>query len=157
MSTTEQGLPGSVIEAAGAMLDEAKKYGSRDSFLARSGKLAEAEVDVDGETWLIRELPGSARNQAIAVLGQGRMQATPVFELDKYQRILLLHGLVDPSSPEGARKPLLDRKDLEAAMGLGSQVLDPLIEGIEQLSALSQEAEKTKQAVDDFLGETPNG
>jgi hypothetical protein len=108
----------------------------RDALLARSGKLEEARVEIDGLGHVVvRELSGAQR----AALMQAQVEAAQGGNLDilGYQRQLLLYGLVDPDSPEGAREPLLEKADLDMAMGLGGGLVDALCTRIEELSGLS--------------------
>lgn len=113
-----------------------KSYAGRDQLLARSGKLREDGIVVDGETYLVREISGRARNQVISAQAAARLRGDMV-DLDGYQRLLLLHGLVDPASPQAARTPLLEEADLDAVMELGAGFLDAILERIEQLAGLA--------------------
>ena len=131
---------------------EGKKYGGRSEMLGRSGKLAEDEVEIDGVTYIVRELTGSQRATVIGVQAEARLANK--IDLGQYQKQLLLYGLVDPESPVGARQPALTKADLAAVMENGAGFLDPLLDKIEKLSGLSVDA---KKAAEDFLGGTPNG
>lgn len=117
----------------------------RDQLLARSGKLREATVVVDDlGPVLVRELSGDERAMVIETQAEAAQRGKP--DIKAYQRSLLLCGLVDPDSPEGARRPLLEKGDLDAAMKLGANTIDALTTRIEELSGLAVDAEAIARA-----------
>lgn len=121
----------------------------RDAFLGHSGKLREDTVTVpELGGVLVKELNGNERAEVIETQAQrgGRV------DVKGYQRLLLLHGLADPDSPEGARTPLLRKEDLDQAMRLGAGTIELLCERIEELSGLSVDAEALAEAA--FRGES---
>jgi hypothetical protein len=128
------------------------KYGGRNELLSRSGKLKEADVDVDGVTYVVRELNGLERAHLISLQAEARINGGKV-DLGQYQKQLLLRGLVDPETPEGAREAALTEADLDAVMRNGAGFLDPILDRIEELSGLNVDAQK---AAKDFLGGTPS-
>lgn len=128
-----------------------KKYGGRNEILSRSGKLAEVDIDIDGVTYIVRELTGLEYAKMIALHAKARMHNDVAIEA--YQRNMLLAGVVDPESPEGAREPAFVQADMDAVMECGAGFLEPLIEGIEELSGLSA---KAKEIAEKQLGEAPS-
>lgn len=128
------------------------KLGGRNELLGRSGKLKEDQVVVDGVTYIVRELNGLERAHLIGLQAEARINSK--VDLAGYQKQLLLRGLMDPESPEGAREPALTEADLDTVMRNGAGFLDPILEAIEELSGLGVEAQK---AAKDFLGGTPSG
>jgi hypothetical protein len=122
---------------------------TRETLLSRSGKLREDYVDVDelGRVYC-RELSGQARAELIE--GQAKSEG---LDLVGYQKKLLLGGLFDPESPEGARTSLLEEGDLDAVMQVGSGSLDLILEKIETLSGLGV---KAKENAEKSLGEAPS-
>jgi hypothetical protein len=129
------------------------KYGGRNELLSRSGKLKEDDVVVDGVTYVVRELNGLERAHLISLQAEARINGGKV-DLGQYQKQLLLRGLMDPESPEGAREPALVEADLDTVMRNGAGFLDKILDKIEELSGLNVDAQK---AAKDFLGDTPSG
>lgn len=126
-----------------------KKYGGRNEILGRSGKLAEREVDADGVTYIVRELTGLERAAVIGLQAQARINGK--VDLEGFTKELLRLGVVDPTSPEGAREPAFTDADMDTVMRNGAGFLEKLTEAIEDLSGLGVDA---KQAAKDFLGGT---
>lgn len=115
----------------------------RDAFLGHSGKLREDTVLVDGlGPVLVKELNGFERAEVIETQATTRGRV----DVKGYQRLLLLYGLADPESPDGARTPLLRKEDLDQAMRLGAAAIERLCERVEQLSGLSVDAEALAEA-----------
>lgn len=135
-----------------------KKYGGRAELLSTSGKRTESEVTVNDVTYIVRELTGAERARVLGEMAKARLDKN--VNLERYQRMLLLYGVVDPESPEGARTPAFTDSDMAAVMENGAGLLDPLLEKIEELSGLSideKKAEQMEKAADDFFGGTPKG
>lgn len=115
----------------------------RDAFLGHSGKLREDLVEIRGlGPVLVKELNGIERAEVIETQATGSRGV----DVKGYQRMLLLYGLADPESPEGARTPLLRKEDLDQAMRLGAAAIERLCERIEELSGLSVDAEALAEA-----------
>lgn len=122
---------------------------TREDLLARSGKLKEDFADApELGSVLCRELTGKARAELIE-----KQAAGEGLNLVLYQKSLLLAGLIDSNSPEGARTPLLEEGDADAVMELGAGTLDPILEKIEALSGLGV---KGREAAEKSLGEAPS-
>lgn len=114
---------------------------SADALLAHAGKLAEdvAELPEAGKV-LCRELDGETRALVLTVLSSAATGGQVDFK--RYQELLLQHGTVDPSSPEGDRKPLLDIAGAQRAMKLGGAKVAAICETVERLSGLDKGADK---------------
>lgn len=126
---------------------------NREQFLARSGKLKEDRVPLrDGGAMLVRELTGGERDLIISTQAEAAQTGRP--DIQAYHRSLLLCGLVDPDSPEGARRPLLEAADIEQAMANPALDVDAICTRIEELSGLTVDAEELAKA--DFPA-TPSG
>lgn len=135
---------GTEVENAASIAEpEASAPVGRDAFLGHSGKLREDTVQVPGlGDVLVKELNGNERAEVIETQAQNRGKV----DVKGYQRMLLLYGLADPDSPEGARTPLLKKEDLDQAMRIGAAALERLCDRIEELSGLSVDAEKLAEA-----------
>lgn len=129
-----------------------KKYGGRNEILARAGKLNEAEVEIDGVTYIVRELDGLERAHLIGIQATARIGNK--VDLEAWQRQIMLYGVVDPASPQGAREPAFTDADMATVMTAGAGFLEPLVEKIEELSGLGQ---KAKEQAEKRLGEAPSG
>jgi len=113
------------------------KYASRDDFLGASGNLAEEELDVDGiGTLVLSEITGADRAKIIGRSAQAMNDGQ--IDLGSYQGSLLLAGVVDPSSPKGARNPLLKEGDVGRIMKLGSAKVQDIVDVIERLSLMGR-------------------
>ena len=121
------------LDVAGA----AKKYATRDDFLGAAGNLAEEELDVDGVgTLILSEITGADRAKIIGKSAQAMNDGA--LDLAAYQGSLLLAGVVDPSSPKGARNPLLKEADLGRIMKLGAAKVQEIVDVIERLSLMGR-------------------
>jgi hypothetical protein len=129
-------------------------FASRDEWLAAAGRLAEEWQDVPG---LGRVLCGEigADVRADITTDQSAVLLTPekdergnanVRKLDRraYERKLLLHGVLDPSSPEGNRLPLLQPGDIDRVFKIGGAKIGVIIETIERLSMLGRYAQSAE-------------
>lgn len=126
------------------------RFASRDDFLAAAGRLSEEEVDVPGlGLLLLGEIGADVR--ADITTDQSAVLLTPekdekgnvnVRKLDRrsYERRLLLHGVLDPGSPEGNRLALLQPGDIDRVFKIGGAKIGVVIDTIERLSMLGRYA-----------------
>ncbi len=115
---------------------------TRDAWLAQAGRFAEKTVDVDGlGKLLIMELSGAAR-AAIQTQQSRSLLLEQGKSMDKlaYDRAVLLAGVADPSSPEGARRPLFTAGDMDRVLQIGGGKIAKVVEEIERLSGLDVSA-----------------
>ena len=134
------------------------KFASRDDFLNAAGRFDEEELTIDGiGTLLLSEISGHARAEILGTMAMG-LQADPESgekgKLDTagYQRALLLNGVVDPSSPPGARKPLFREADMDRVMKVGGAKIQAAAEAIERLSKMG----RWSVSAEGNSGRTPN-
>ncbi len=131
-------------------------FATRDDWLNAAGHLREATHEVEGiGLLLLSEITGTARaqilsQQSVGLLAEG---AGKRIDAGAYQRTLLLAGVVDPNSPEGARTPLFAAGDIDRVMKIGGAKLATVIDKIEELSALGN---YQKRAEENSAG-SPNG
>lgn len=125
----------------------------RDGFLAAAGKLAERVLLVDGlGRVLIGELSGADRADIIekqAVAYQDKKLA-----VKSYQRDLLMRGILDPSSPEGARTPLFRAADMDQVMRVGGAKIAKIVAAVEELSGLGAAAQKSAEGNSDVASDS---
>lgn len=115
----------------------------RAAFLALAGELKEDVVTLSDRAGkeipvLVRELTGEARAALITLQIEAYQKGS--VDLKTYEREMLLGGVADPESPEGARLPLLKPADAEVLMKLGASNIGHLVKRIEELSAMGQQA-----------------
>jgi hypothetical protein len=127
---------------------------TRDEWLAQAGKFSEKTITVAGlGKLLLVELSGLARAQIQAQQSAGLLADAKRVDVAAYQRAVLLGGVADPSSPEGARRPLFQAGDMDRVMGIGGGKLAEVVDEIEKLSGLDVGA--TKRAEENSDG-TPS-
>jgi hypothetical protein len=133
-------------------LPDAKKketpFASREDFLAAAGRLAEERVHVEGLGWLLLGEIG-ADVRADITTEQSSVLLAPEDKprrLDRraYERRLLLHGVLDPSSPEGNRLPLLQPGDIDRVFKIGGAKIGAVVDVIERLSLLGRYAQSAE-------------
>lgn len=118
-----------------------KKYVSRDEWLNLAGHLKEEEHTVEGlGTLLLSEIAGDVRADIVAAQSVGLLADQKKIDAKAYQRTLLQHGVVDPSSPQGARTSLFRPGDMDRVMKLGGGKIAEIVDKIEKLSGLGQYA-----------------
>jgi hypothetical protein len=118
------------------------RFASREDWLAAAGHLAEEERHVDGLGWLLLGEIG-ADVRADITTDQSAVLLAPEGEVRKldrraYERRLLLHGVLDPASPEGNRLPLLQPADIDRVFKIGGAKIGVVIDTIERLSMLGR-------------------
>jgi hypothetical protein len=115
-------------------------FADRSAFLALVGKLKEGTVVLEDDeegtkiNVLVRELTGGERAELITLQAEAYQQGS--LKIKAYEQKLLLAGIADPSSPKGARQPLLKKGDDDQIMKLGSSKVAQLVTEIESLSGL---------------------
>lgn len=129
-----------------------KKFASREDWLGAAGKLAEVEHYIEGIGWLVlSEITGEARAEIVGAsataLNEGRL------DIKNYQKALLQHGVVDPASPAGDRKPFFRAGDLDRVMRVGGKKITAIVEEIEKLSAMG----RFQELAEGNSAPTPNG
>ncbi len=146
MSPTDQKVP-----ATAAVVEKesnGRVYASRDEILSAAGRFAEEEHDVEGIGWvMLSEISGEARARILGRMGMALEDGklTDSAWTGHYQRALLLAGVVDPSSPEGARLPLLREGDLDRLMKLGGAKVTDMVTVIERLSKMGRFQESAEK------------
>lgn len=150
--------PRTVAGPATPAADEASNgFVSRADWLAQAGKLKELVYPAEGlGKLLLTEITGAARAAIQSQSATGLLADVKRLDVAAYQRALLLAGVVDPSSPEGARKPLFSAGDMDTVMAIGGGKIAAVIEEIEKLSALGPaatgSAEKNSEATPSAAG-----
>lgn len=140
------------VESTKAPAD--KKFASRDDWLGLAGVLKEEELHVEGLGWLLlSEITGDVRADIVGQQSVGLLAEQKKIDAKAYQRQLLLHGVVDPTSQKGDRKPMFRPGDLDRVMRLGGQKIAEVVDHIEKLSALGQYIEEPEKN----SGSTRNG
>lgn len=120
---------------------------TRDAWLAQAGKLREKTLDVpDFGKVLIVELNGVVRARIQAQQSTGLLSDQKRVDVPAYQRELLLNGVADPSSPEGARRPLFTAGDVDRVMQIGGGKIALIVGEIETLSGLDAGATNVERA-----------
>ena len=119
-------------------------YADRATLLALGGELEEATVTIARKgkpslTLLIRELTGDER--ADLITKQAAAYQAGKVEIKQYQQDLMVAGIADPASPEGARLPLLKSGDAGAIMKLGGSKVKIICDAIQELSGMTPEAQ----------------
>lgn len=114
-------------------------HADRSAFLNLVGDLDETTVDLfdrDGKkvSVLVRELTGGERAKLITLQAEAYQKGS--LEIEKYEREMLMAGVADPSSPEGARQPLLRAGDADSLMKLGASKTQELVKAVERLSGM---------------------
>ena len=127
---------------------EAATFASRDDWLAAAGHLAEEWKEIPGlGRVLLGEIGADVRaditteQSAVLLAPEGQPR-----KLDRrsYERRLLLHGVLDPSSPEGNRLPLLQPGDIDRVFKIGGAKIGTVIDTIERLSLLGRYAQSAE-------------
>lgn len=125
---------------------ETNGWVSRDAWLAQAGKFKEKEVPVEGlGKVLIVEISGAARAAIQSAQSTGLLSDVKRIDSVAYQRALLLSGVADPSSPEGARQPLFKAADMDRVMQIGGAKIALLVDEIEKLSGMGAEGESSAE------------
>jgi hypothetical protein len=126
-------------EDAVVVEDEGEKFVSRDEWLNLAGHLKEEIHYVEGlGRLLLSEIAGDVRADIVAQQSVGLLADQKKIDAKLYQRTLLLNGVVDPSSPQGARASLFRPGDLDRVMKLGGGKIAEVVDHIEKLSGLGQ-------------------
>lgn len=118
-------------------------HADRESFLALIGDLAENAVELVDSTGrkvsvLVRELTGAERAELITLQAEAYQKGS--LKIREYEQKLLMAGVADPSTPKGARLPLLRSGDAEQMMKLGASKVQKLVSEIESLSGMGAAA-----------------
>ena len=123
-------------------------FASRTDILGAAGHFAEEEHELEGVgKLLLSEISGAARAEILGQMAtaiEGEKLTDPTWT-SKYQKTLLRHGIVDPSSPPAARTPLFKEGDLDAVMQLGGGKLGKIIDAIERLSRMGRYQESAEK------------
>lgn len=118
------------------------KFATRDILLAAAGRLNEEVHEVTGlGTLLLGEIGADVRaeilteQQSVALFAEGAAK-----KLDRkwYEKKILLAGILDPSSPEGARLPLFKQGDMDTVMRIGGAKIGEVVDAIERLSLMGR-------------------
>lgn len=138
VSAVEKSEPETV---AGPPAVQPRKFASRDDVLDAAGRFAEEEHEIEGIGWLLlSELSGEARAKVLGKMGMaiedGKL-VDPAWT-SAYQRLVLLHGVVDPSSAAGARLPLFREGDMDRLMRLGGSKITEAVAVVERLSKMGR-------------------
>ncbi len=139
--TTTMTLPASEVAFVEPSLNG---FADRAALLALGGELEEDTVVIERKgkpsiSLLIRELTGDER--ADLITKQADAYQNGKVEIKAYQQDLMVAGIADPSSPEGARLPLLKAGDAAAIMKLGGSKVKVICDAIQNLSGMSPEAQ----------------
>jgi hypothetical protein len=120
-----------------AVVPSDPQFASKDDWFNAAGKLKEATLEVEGiGLLLLSEISGTARAQIVSKQSAGLLADAKQIDALAYQKALLLAGVIDGSSPEGARVPLFSTADIDRVMTLGGQKIAKIVDKIEELSAL---------------------
>ncbi len=123
-------------------------FASRAQILDAAGNFTEEEHDLEGVgKLLLSELSGAARAGILGELGiaiQDNRLTDPLWT-ERYQKTLLGHGVIDPSSPPGDRKPLFKQGDLDRLMQLGGAKITGVVDAIERLSRMGRYQESAEK------------
>ncbi len=119
---------------------------TRDAWLAQAGKFKERTIHVDGlGEVLLMEISGAARAAIQSQQSAGLLSDVKRVDAAAYQRALILAGVADPASPEGARRPLFTAGDMDRVMGVGASKIEVIVTALEELSGLGAEAVKSAE------------
>lgn len=120
----------------------APEFVGREQWLGAGSKLAEDVVEVEGlGKVLVSEITAKVRAEIMTIQSSGLLtDVGKSIDHLRHQKTLLLAGVVDPSSPEGARVPLFKEGDIDAVMQLGASKVEKIIDAIERLSKLGRHA-----------------
>lgn len=146
---TAKPAPTKVDVAAPPAEAAAPGFASRGDILAAAGRFAEEEHDLEGVgKLLLSEISGAARAKILGQMAtaiEGNKLTDPTWTT-KYQKTLLQAGVVDPSSPPGARNPMFSEKggDLDILMQLGGSKLAGVVDAIEKLSRMGRYQESAE-------------
>lgn len=115
---------------------------TRDLWLNASQKLAEEWITVEGlGKVLVSEITAKARADIMTIQSTGLLtEVGKSIDHLRHQKTLLLAGVLDPSSPEGARQPLFQAGDVDKVMEIGASKIAEVIDAIEKLSKLGRYA-----------------
>lgn len=121
------------------IVEDAKKFASRDDWLGQVGVLKEEDKYVDGLGWLVlSEITGDVRAEIVGQQSVGLLAEKRKIDAQAYQRTLILAGVVDPASPAGDRKPMFRPGDMDRVMRIGGGKIADIVDVIEKLSSLGQ-------------------
>lgn len=123
-------------------VEAASEFVGRDAWLGVGSKLAEDVVDVEGlGKVLVSEITAKVRAEIMTIQSTGLLTETgKSIDHLRHQKTLLLAGVIDPASPEGARTPLFKTADIDKVMELGASKVEKIIDAIERLSKLGRYA-----------------
>ena len=130
-----------VEEAAASVPEAARRFASRDDVLDAAGRFAEDEHEIEGiGLLLLSEISGEARARILGKMGMALENGKLVDPAwtSQYQRLILLSGVVDPSSPPGARTPLFREGDMDRLMKVGGSKIAEATEVVERLSKMGR-------------------
>lgn len=114
-------------------------FASRDEWLNLVGHLKEEEHTIEGlGKLLLSEIAGDVRADIVAAQSVGLLADKKSIDAKAYQRTLLQNGVVDSTSPVGARTSLFRPGDMDRVMKLGGGKIAEVIDHIERLSGLGQ-------------------
>ncbi len=141
-------IPAPTLEVDPLPAKEKSRFASRDDFLAAAGRFSEEEVAVPGlGLLLLGEIGADVRadittdqSAVLLIPDKDEKGVANVRKLDRrsYERRLLLHGVLDPSSPEGNRLPLLQPSDIDRVFKIGGAKIGTVVDVIERLSMLGR-------------------
>ena len=121
---------------------KAPVFATRDNWLTSAGKLNEEEKNIEGiGLMLLSEIGADVRaeilteQQSVALFAEGAAK-----KLDRkwYEKKILLAGVLDPTSPEGARLPLFKPGDMDTVMRNGGAKIAEVVDSIEKLSLMGR-------------------
>lgn len=149
------GIGGTGEPALNEVKPEGNGFLNREQWLAQAGRFAEKTIDVPGlGKVLIAELSGLARAQIQAQQSAGLLADSKRVDVAAYQRAVLLAGVIDPTSPPDARRPLFQGGDMDRVMSLGGGKITIVVTEIEKLSGLDESA---LSRAEENSGEAPSG
>jgi hypothetical protein len=114
--------------------------------VAGIGRLLVSEISA--QVWAEIQSAQGALMRAQVVAAQVPDAAPPApgkADMVQYNTKLLLHGLVDPDSPEGARTPLLREDQVESFLRkFGAATVGQVVDAVERLSHLGKYAARAE-------------
>lgn len=125
----------------------APEFVGREQWLGVGSKLAEEVVEVEGlGKVLVSEITAKVRAEIMTIQSSGLLtDIGKSIDHLRHQKTLLLAGVIDPASPEGARTPLFKEGDIDQVMQLGASKVEKIIDKIEQLSKLGRHASSAEE------------
>lgn len=113
---------------------------TRDLWLSAGQNLAEEWLEIEGlGKVLVSEITAKARAEIMTLQSSGLLtEVGKSVDHLANQTTLLLKGVMDPASPEGARQPLFRADDVDEVMQIGASKIAVIIDAIERLSKLGR-------------------